>query len=100
MSPISEGKSSQPETMKKSAKIKFAQSKRNPPEHSLPAREKKNHWNKQHFDIDKVKVVSCLPTPFLHKLKTPIHPPPPHPLKSEMEGEMMLIWEGKYMIVE
>ena len=38
-------------SMKKAAKITFAQSKHFPPEHDLTVREKKIHWNKQHFGM-------------------------------------------------
>ena len=38
-------------SMKKAAKIAFAQSKHFPPEHDLTVREKKIHWNKQHFGM-------------------------------------------------
>ena len=43
-----------------SAKITFAQSKHFPPEHNLPVREKKNHWNKQHFGTSKSRVLPPL----------------------------------------
>ena len=46
--------------MKKAAKIIFAQSKRFPPEHNLPVREKKNHWNKQHFAMSKSPLLPTL----------------------------------------
>ena len=38
-------------SMKKAAKITFAQSKHFPLEHDLTVREKKIHWNKQHFGM-------------------------------------------------
>ena len=51
---------SRPFSMKYAAKITFAQSKRFPPEHNQPVREKKNHWNKQHFGMSKSRVLPML----------------------------------------
>ena len=50
---------SRPLSMKYAAKITFAQSKRFPPEHNLPVREK-NHWNKQYFCTSKRRVLPTL----------------------------------------
>ena len=53
---------SRPLSMKLAAKIIFAQSKRFPPEHNLPVREKKIHWSKQHFGMSKSRVLPTLPS--------------------------------------
>ena len=43
---------SRPLSLKYAAKITFDQSKRFPPDHNLPVKEKeKKYWNKQHFGM-------------------------------------------------
>ena len=83
----SEGKSCRPETitakkslcvsrplsLKKAAKITFAQFKRRTLQSIIYRPEEKNHWNKQHIIWYKVIVVCCLPTPFFSRKKGRIY---------------------------
>ena len=65
---------SRPLSLKYAAKITFDQSKRFPPDHNLPVKEKEKKILEQAAFWHEVKFVCCLPIPFFSTPKTKLSP--------------------------